>query len=415
VVVSEWRRIRDERQARFWLLVRAGSTFSQACEAVGVDPRQGYRWRRMSAGRPPSTPRVVSSRFLSVEERLQIADLRLSGVSMRAIGSRLGRAPSTISRELRRNGPTPAPVTARPNRARYDPYAAHKRAGQRARRPKPFKLDCARLASAVQAGLCQNWSPQQISGHLRDAHGDEAAMQVSHETIYQALFVQGRGQLRAELHVHLRTGRAWRRTRGQSGANKSKIPGMVSISERPAEADDRAVPGHWEGDLILGSNCRSAIGTLVERQTRYCLLVHLPDGHGAETVRDRLVLAIKTLPTHLRRSLTWDQGTELAQHHAITLATDMSIYFCDPHSPWQRGSNENTNGLLRQYFPKGTDLSVHSPARLLEVATELNARPRKTLGRITPAQAMQRLLSDHPGESTCLCTPSTTSMPSQAS
>jgi IS30 family transposase len=185
---------------------------------------------------------------LSVEERLQIADLRLSGVSMRAIGSRLGRAPSTISRELRRNGPTPAPVTARPNRARYDPYAAHKRAGQRARRPKPFKLDCARLASAVQAGLCQNWSPQQISGHLRDAHGDEAAMQVSHETIYQALFVQGRGQLRAELHVHLRTGRAWRRTRGQSGANKSKIPGMVSISERPAEADDRAVPGHWEGD-----------------------------------------------------------------------------------------------------------------------------------------------------------------------
>ena len=393
-MVSEWRRVREER---FWELVKSGSTFSQACEAVGVDRRQGYRWRRASGGRPPSSPRVVSARYLSLEERLQIADLRLAGASMRTIATQLGRAASTISRELGRNGPVPVPAAGRARWARpakYAPYAAQKRARLRARRPKPFKLDDARLASAVQAKLCLKWSPAQISAHLAGEHGDEAAMRVSHETIYQALFVQGRGQLRTELHRHLRTGRAWRRPRGLSGANKSKIPGMVSISERPAEAADRAVPGHWEGDLIMGKNCRSAIGTLVERQTRFCLLVHLPEGHGAEVVRDRLVAAIQTLPQQLRRSLTWDQGTELAQHQAITFATDMAIYFCDPRSPWQRGSNENTNGLLRQYFPKGTDLSVHGVEHLDAVAAELNGRPRKTLGFITPAEAMQRLLSN---------------------
>jgi IS30 family transposase len=392
VVVSEWRRVRDERQERFWELVTAGSSSSQACEAVGVDRRQGYRWRRESGGRPPAAPRVVSARYLSLEERLQIADLHLAGASMRAIAARLGRAPSTISRELGRNGPVPAAGRAR--RTRYAPYAAHKRAGLRARRPKPFKLEDARLALAVQAKLCLKWSPAQISAHLAGEHGDEAAMRVSHETIYQALFVQGRGQLRTELHRHLRTGRAWRRPHGFSSPTTAKIAGMVSISDRPAEAADRAVPGHWEGDLILGQHCRSAIATLVERQTRFCLLVHLPDGHGAQTVRDRLVEAITTLPEQLRRSLTWDQGTELAQHQAITLATDMAIYFCDPHSPWQRGSNENTNGLLRQYFPKGTDLSVHSAEHLEAVAAELNGRPRQTLGFLTPAQAIQRLLSD---------------------
>jgi transposase, IS30 family len=392
-VVSEWRRVRDERQQRFWELVTSGASSSQACEAVGVNRRQGYRWRRDSGGQPPPAPRVVSARYLSLEERLQIADLHLAGASRRAIAAQLGRAPSTISRELRRNGP----VAGRAGRARYAPYAAHKRAGLRARRPKPFKLDDARLALAVQDKLCLKWSPAQISAHLAGEHGDKAAMRVSHETIYQALFVQGRGQLRTELHRHLRTGRAWRRPHGFSGATTAKISGMVSISERPAEAADRAVPGHWEGDLILGQHCRSAIGTLVERQTRFCLLVHLPDGHGAQTVRDRLVAAITTLPEQLRRSLTWDQGTELAQHQAITLATDMAIYFCDPHSPWQRGSNENTNGLLRQYFPKGTDLSVHNAEHLESVAAELNGRPRKTLGFITPAEAMQRLLSD-PGK-----------------
>src|SRR3954453_19096184 len=291
-VVAEWRRVGDERQQRFWELVTSGASSSQACEAVGVNRRQGYRWRRDSGGQPPPAPRVVSARYLSLEERLQIADLHLAGASRRAIAAQLGRAPSTISRELRRNGP----VAGRAGRARYAPYAAHKRAGLRARRPKPFKLDDARLALAVQDKLCLKWSPAQISAHLAGEHGDKAAMRVSHETIYQALFVQGRGQLRTELHRHLRTGRAWRRPHGFSGATTAKISGMVSISERPAEAADRAVPGHWEGDLILGQHCRSAIGTLVERQTRFCLLVHLPYGHGAETVRDRLVAAITTLP-----------------------------------------------------------------------------------------------------------------------
>jgi IS30 family transposase len=338
---------------------------------------------------------VVSARYLSLEERLQIADLHLAGASMRAIAARLGRAPSTISRELRRNGPVPAAVsvTGRARRTGYAPYAAHRRAGLRARRPKPFKLEDARLALAVQAKLCLKWSPAQISAHLAGEHGDEAAMRVSHETIYQALFVQGRGQLRTELHRHLRTGRAWRRPHGFSSPTTAKISGMVSISERPAEAADRAVPGHWEGDLIMGQHCRSAIGTLVERQTRFCLLVHLPDGHGAQTVRDRLVEAITTLPQQLRRSLTWDQGTEMAQHARFTIASGCPVFFCDPHSPWQRGSNENTNGLLRQYFPKGiVDFTALSQADLDTVAAELNGRPRQTLGYRKPAEALNHLL-----------------------
>ncbi len=383
MVVSEWRRVRDERQERFWELVTAGSSSSQACEAVGVHRRQGYRWRRESGGRPPSAPRLVSARYLSLEERLQIADLQLAGASIRAIATQLARAPSTISRELRRNGPAPAAGRAR--RARYAPYAAHKRAGLRARRPKPFKLEDARLALAVQAKLCRKWSPAQISAHLAGEHGDEAAMRVSHETIYQALFVQGRGQLRTELHRHLRTGRAWRRPQGFSSPTTAKISGMVSISERPAEAADRAVPGHWEGDLILGTHCRSAIGTLVERQTRFCLLVHLPDGHGAQTVRDRLVATITTLPEQLRRSLTWDQGSELAQHQAITLATDMAIYFCDPHSPWQRGSNENTNGLLRQYAPLAAPTSRLTPLR-----TSMPSPPNSTADPARPSDSAPR-------------------------
>ena len=246
----------------------------------------------------------------------------------------------------------------------------------------------------VQSKLCVKWSPEQISLYLAQRFPERAEMRVCPETIYQGLYVQGRGHLRADLHQHLRTGRAVRRPRGSSVTKRGKIPNMILISERPAEVADRAVPGHWEGDLILGSNCRSAIATLVERRTRYVMLVHLPDDHSATAVRDGLLATIKTLPDHLRKSLTWDQGSELAKHAEITLATKMDIYFCDPHSPWQRGSNENTNGLLRQYFPKGTDLSVHSPERLLEVATELNARPRKTLGGITPAIAMQRLLFD---------------------
>jgi len=378
------------KQARFWVLMAGGATLTGASETVGVSRATGRKWRQATGGRIPRKRPEPSGRYLSLEERLQIADLYLGGAGIRAIALGVGRSPATVSRELRRNGSAP---TAR-RAGKYAPYAAQKQAELRGRRPKASKFDHAELAAVVQSKLCVKWSPEQISLYLAERFPQRAEMRVCPETIYQALYVQGRGHLRADLHQHLRTGRAVRRPRGSSVTNRGKIPNMILISERPAEVADRAVPGHWEGDLILGSNCRSAIGTLVERQTRYVMLVHLPDDHSATAVRDGLLATIKTLPDHLRKSLTWDQGSELARHAEITLATKMDIYFCDPHSPWQRGSNENTNGLLRQYFPKGTDLSVHSPARLLEVATELNARPRKTLGGITPAKAMQRLLFD---------------------
>ncbi|HZJ03885.1 MAG TPA: IS30 family transposase [Nocardioidaceae bacterium] len=379
-----------DKQTRFWVLMAQGSTLQAACDAVGVDRRTGRHWRQATGGQIPRKKPEPSGRYLCLDERLRITDLHLAGVGVRAIAVQVGRSASTVSRELRRNGPETGPR----GRGKYAPYAAQKRADLRGRRPKASKFEHAELASVVQAKLCVKWSPEQIRDHLATTFPDRAEMQVSPETIYQALYVQGRGHLRADLHQHLRTGRAVRRPRRSTATRVGKIPDMILISERPAEVADRAVPGHWEGDLILGSNCRSAIATLVERQTRYTMLVHLPDGHGAVAVRDGLLETIKTLPEHLRKSLTWDQGTELAQHRQIALASKMAIYFCDPHSPWQRGTNENTNGLLRQYFPKGTDLSIHSPERLLEVATELNARPRKTLDGITPAEALQRLLSD---------------------
>src|SRR5450759_2684136 len=371
-----------DKQPRFWGLIAGGSTLTAACEAVGVHRATGRKWRHATGGRIPRKRPAPSGRYLSLEERLQIADLYLGGAGVRAIAVGIGRSASTVSRELRRNGSAPTPRTAQ------------KQAELRGHRPKASKFDHLELADVVQSKLCVKWSPEQISLHLAETFPERAEMRVCPETIYQALYVQGRGHLRADLHRHLRTGRAVRRPRGSTTTKRGKIPNMILISERPAEVADRAVPGHWEGDLIVGSNCRSAIATLVERQTRYVMLVHLPDDHSATAVRDGLLATIKTLPEHLRKSLTWDQGTELAKHAEVTLATKMDIYFCDPHSPWQRGSNENTNGLLRQYFPKGTDLSVHSPQRLLEVATELNARPRKTLGGLTPAKAMQRLLFD---------------------
>ncbi|WP_228511650.1 IS30 family transposase [Curtobacterium sp. VKM Ac-1393] len=372
------------REARFWELLRQGLGRTAACDAVGVDRRQGYRWVKAAGGRNPFAHKPRSDRYLSQEERLQIADLRLSGASVRAIAKALGRAPSTISRELTRNAAAGGS---------YRPYSAEKQYRARARRPKPRKLDRVELALQVELRLVRNWSPERIRDDLARTFPDRPEMHVSHETIYQSLFVQGRGHLRADLHTHLRTGRAIRRHRGEPRrASWSKIRDMILISERPAEADDRAVAGHWEGDLIVGINARSAIGTLVERTTRYVMLLHLPNGHSADAVRDAMIPTIQTLPEHLRRSLTWDQGTELARHKDITLATDLAIYFCDPHKPWQRGSNENTNGLLRQYFPKSTDLTVHTPERLLEVAAELNSRPRKTLGYRTPAEAFEQLL-----------------------
>jgi IS30 family transposase len=400
LTMSAWQQVQRERQARFWALIRKGWTNTAACEAVGVERHQGYRWRKAAGGRIPASPRQASGRYLSLEERLAIADLHLAGQGVRDIAAALNRAPSTISREVERNGSmdssgskSRSSAESLPQRRRYAPYAAQKHAELRARRPKGCKLDHAPLVEVVEDRLGRKWSPEQIRDELHRLFPEQPEMQVSHETIYQSLFVQGRGHLRADLHKQLRTGRAMRRPRGSGKAAKANLSDIISISERPAEADDRAVPGHWEGDLILGTNCRSAIGTLVERTTRFVVLVPLPGDHTALEVRDALIPAIHTVPEQLRRSLTWDRGTEMARHRDITLATDLAIYFADPHSPWQRGSNENTNGLLRQYFPKGTDLSVHTAEHLADVAAELNARPRRTLGGLTPAAALDRLLS----------------------
>jgi len=241
--------------------------------------------------------------------------------------------------------------------------------------------------------LKRKYSPQQIARRLKLEYPHDPEMWVSHETIYQSLFVQGRGTLRKELHRCLRSGRALRRPRNRRVENRGRIPNMVMISERPAEIEDRAVPGHWEGDLIIGKDHKSAIATLVERQTRYVLLCRLPNGYNAEAVRDAITKRIRTLPDHLRRSLTWDQGKEMAEHVEFTVATGIQVYFCDPHSPWQRGSNENTNGLLRQYFPKGTDLAAHSQQRLNAVARELNGRPRQTLDWMTPSERLAQLIA----------------------
>jgi IS30 family transposase len=282
----------------------------------------------------------------------------------------------------------------------YSARIAQLRSDQRACRPKTGKLGrCPALRAEVQALLVKKYSPQQIAGLLSKTYPDRPEMQVSHETIYKALYVQGRGELRRELTTCLRTGRTLRRPRQRprAGNGRGRIPGMVNISERPAEAADRAVPGHWEGDLILGKNQRSQIGTLVERSTGFVQLLHLPARRDPETVAEAMIATIKTLPEALRRSLTWDQGHEMSQHARISIDADIDIYFCDPHSPWQRGSNENTNGLLRQYFPKGTDLSLHSADYLTEVAAELNERPRKRFDWDSPAQVLNRLLSSPTG------------------
>jgi IS30 family transposase len=279
-------------------------------------------------------------------------------------------------------------------RSRYRAHSAQRKAEERARRPKVAKLVIhQRLREFVQDKLeCEeHWSPEQIAARLPIEFPDDEEMRICHETIYQAIYVQGRGGLRRELARCLRTGRAIRKPRRRTAERRGRIKDMVLISERPAEIEDRAVPGHWEGDLLVGKDNGSAIGTLVERTTRFTLLLHLDD-QTAATVRDAIEAAITTLPTALRRSLTWDQGRELAAHIELRLATDLEVYFCDPHSPWQRGTNENTNGLLRQYFPKGTDLSAHSRERLAEVAAGLNGRPRKTLGWRTPFEAFSELL-----------------------
>ncbi|HEX6922123.1 MAG TPA: IS30 family transposase [Actinomycetes bacterium] len=338
----------------------------------------------------PACAAEPGGRFLSLAEREEIALGLAAGLSARAIAARLGRAPSTVTREVARN-------RARKHPGGYRAVLAQTKAEARARRPRWSKLARQpRLHREVQAGLNKRWSPEQISRRLVEDFPDDPEMRVSHEAIYQALYVQGRGALRRELTRCLRTGRALRKPRRRTDRRTERIKDKVMISERPAEAADRAVPGHWEGDLILGARNASAIGTLVERQTRFVMLLHLPAGYGAEAVRDAITTTITTLPAQLRRSLTWDQGIEMARHLEITIRAGLPVYFCDPASPWQRGSNENTNGLLRQYYPKGTDLTAHTAADLATVAAELNGRPRKTLGWRTPAEALTALLSQDP-------------------
>jgi IS30 family transposase len=429
-----------ENRRRFWAAIAAGRSSEAAAIAAGVSPAVGARWFREAGGMSPKSlapsAKPPSGRYLVFAEREEIALGRAQGQGIREIARRLGRAPSTISREVRRNAATRSGGLA------YRASTAQWHAERAARRPKRAKLATTaalrtyvqeRLSGAVATpggaavvgpavawkgrrhGRRQDrrwataWSPEQIARRLRIDFPGDATMRISHEAIYQALYVQGRGALRRELTACLRTGRALRVPRARRRrAGQGFVDPAILISQRPAEAADRAVPGHWEGDLILGLGS-SAIGTLVERTTRFTMLLHLPRmdghgfeartkngpalaGHGAEAVRDAITRAITTLPEQLRRSLTWDQGAEMAQHAQLRIEAGVAVYFCDPHSPWQRGTNENTNGLLRQYFPKGTDLSVHSAEDLAAVAAALNGRPRKTLGWRTPAEAFDELL-----------------------
>ncbi len=361
--------------------VRAGQTHLTAALAIGCSAKSVQRLLRKTGG---LKPRMVpqSALRLTLAEREEISRGLLAGDSCRMIAGRLGRSPSTVSRDVATNGA----------RVKYRAWRADNRAYRRARRPRtPKILACPRLRIEVENGLARRWSPQQISARLIRDHPDDPEMRVSHETIYQSLFVQGRGALRQELTRCLRSGRAQRRPQGRV-PGMGQLKDMVLISDRPAEIEDRAVPGHWEGDLILGKQSKSAIGTLVERQTRFVMLVNLKRGRLAADVKNALINAVQSLPAHLRLSLTWDQGKEMGEHVPFTVATGVQVYFCDPRSPWQRATNENSNGLLRQYFPKGTDLSGYTQAQLDAVADELNGRPRQTLGWKTPSEAFAALL-----------------------
>ena len=375
---QRWRRLPPELRRQIIRLRARGRTYPQIVAELDVGlgtvervlaPLGGVI--RREALRRPSGLR------LSLEERVEIRLGLERGWSCRRIGGQLGRAASTVCREVAAGG----------GRDGYRPLAAHERAWRAARRPKPAKLADPRLCAEVSSRLERLWSPQQIAGWLAE-QGDASLGTVSHETIYKSLYVQGRGELRRELARCLRTGRAVRKPRGRVDG-RGKIAGMVMIADRPAEAEDRAVPGHWEGDLIVGKNGKSHIATLVERSTRYVILAKIADAR-AETVAAALAGRAAVLPGQLWRSLTWDQGREMAGHAGFTVDTGIPVYFCDPHSPWQRGSNENTNGLLRQYFPKGTPLDGYSQDHLDHVAIELNGRPRETLGWQTPAERLQQ-------------------------
>jgi IS30 family transposase len=392
---------------QFWLQVREGVPTEAAAQGLGYNIGHGRRWFVQAGGVVPAyVTRQSTGRHLSLAEREEIFAGVERGDSIRLIAKALGRAPSTVLRELRRN------MQRQQYRSRsrlkvhpagrhrtepweYRPSLAQRRADWLLRRPKHAKLAVnQRLRALVQAKLTSRLSPEQIATRLKRQFPKQSEMWVSHETIYQSIYVQGRGALRRELAVCLRTGRALRRPHRKRDERRGRIPGMVSISQRPAEVEDRAVPGHWEGDLLMGKNGRSAVGTLVERRTRFLMLLRLPHGRSAVDVEEAMLAATQRLPQMLWKSLTWDQGSEMARHAEIKLATGLEIYFCDPAKPWQRGSNENTNGLLRQYFPKGSDLSIYTQADLDTVAAEMNYRPRKTLAWDSPAEALEKLLSE---------------------
>lgn len=377
--------LRREVVRVFWQGIRSGLGVREAAGRAGMSFGTGRRVFAQAGGVNPISVAEPVGRYLCFAEREEILRLSSAGHGVRAIARTLGRAPSTISRELARSTGSRG----------YRPSVAQARADRARRGPRAAKLaTCLALRQEVQARLERKDSPAQIAGRLRIDFPDQPEMWVSAETIYQSLYVQSRGGLKRELARHLRTGRWQRKPRRVEGERRGRIPDMVMISDRPPEVEDRAVPGHWEGDLIMGSAAsNSAVATLVERASGFVMLVHLPDGHSALAVQHALVAKMLTLDEQLRRSLTWDQGKEMSNHKAIAAATGLDIYFCDPNSPWQRGSNENTNGLLRQYLPKGSDLSIHGPGILDNIAAELNARPRKRHDWHTPAEVLDRLLS----------------------
>ncbi len=378
-----WRRISPETRREILKLAAQGMTQDEIAARLDLWRNSVAYWLRPLGGVIRREMWDHGARRLSLQERVDIRLGLEQRLSLRCIARNLKRDPSTISREVAANG----------GRTDYQPLAAHRRAELNARRPKATKLSSnPQLRGRVIADLTQFWSPQQIATRLAAEFGDDGTMRVSHETIYKSLYVQGRGELRRELARCLRTGRAKRVPRGRL-ERRGRVADMVMISDRPPEVADRAVPGHWEGDLLMGKNGKSAIGTLVERSTRFVMLFPLRDGKTAEDVRRAITETIQTLPSALRRTITWDQGSEMAQHVRFKIDTGVDVYFCDPHSPWQRGSNENTNGLLRQFFPKGRGLSRVTDAELRRAADLLNGRPRETLGWKTPAEKLAEVVA----------------------
>ena len=376
-----WRKLSAAERAEVWGRWRRGEQIADIARALKRADPSVTRELDYTGGIAPRARRR-SARVLSLSEREEISRGISAGLSMRWIAERLGRAASSVSREIRRHG----------GRGQYRALRADARAWRLAKRPKPCVLATGeRLRDQVAQWLSLQWSPQQISRALVRQYPADHSMRVSHETIYRTLFIQARGALKKELIAHLRTGRSRRRPAGAQGPHGGSIRGELSISQRPAEAADRAVPGHWEGDLLCGTKS-SQIATLVERHSRFVMLVKVPDKNSVNVAR-ALARHIRRLPAELRRSLTWDRGIEMAAHEQFTLATQVQVYFCDPYSPWQRGSNENTNGLLRQYFPKRSDLSVHSQAYLDEIAARLNGRPRETLQWQNPAEVLSKTVA----------------------